>query len=143
MPVTQLHGPVDGLRLSDTFLDHPDRFQPEHDPQPARCETWEVIDHRRLHAEELHRLQDGRQGDVARRRPPDHLDQVDGPDRVEEVHPGERLRCFQAGGEIVDRDTRRVRGQDGGAAMLGRPQDVGLEAHVFDDGLHNQGQALG
>ena len=70
----------------------------------------------------------------------DDLDDLDELRRVEEVETGEALGPLQLAAHLVDRERRRVRGQDrvGRRELLGPREDRALRLDLLDDGLDDE-----
>ena len=70
----------------------------------------------------------------------DDLDDLDELRRVEEVEAGEALGPLQLAAHLVDRERRRVRGQDrvGRRELLGPREDRALRLDLLDDGLDDE-----
>jgi hypothetical protein len=104
MPISKGHCTIDVGRLGYTLLNHPYRLDTDKDTKSARRETGSIIDERLFHAKERHHRSDPVQRDTGRVRPPDHLDKMHRPHRIEEMHAGESIRVREASRKVIDRD---------------------------------------
>ena len=99
----------------------------------------EADDDRRL-AELLHPGSQGLERVGRGARAADDLDDLDELRRVEEVEAGEALGPLQLAAHLVDRERRRVGGQDraGRRELLGPREDRALRLDLLDDGLDDE-----
>src|SRR5450759_2759532 len=138
--VAEGHRGVDVVRRGDPFLDHPDRLQPERDPEAAAGEAGGVPDDDRCLAQLLHPGH-GPLAQIRRRGGgDDDLDQLAGGHGVEEMEPQQSLRPGKRLRQGVQRDAARVGGYDGVGSnnVLDRAQRRQLQVQILGNSFHHK-----